>query len=279
MSLGLNNGEHPPAKLADVEAPPEAPSGPVGRFPWRCVTWQLPFLVGTCICRRSVPQLQQNRVFVTTLSLHGEAADEPMLYLNRADAAILRPTGGQRALNCARWFLLSESFQYAAQLMVGIFPISFLIFIRYPVSLHARSRCAPTPAVRMCLLPPARVVSEAHEPCRPLYYQRVCLSATLYVVNMLMISQDATRGGRLVGAVVLLGPAWVAIVFAGLLVGTLCARAVPVVQPVRFSVGAKRVGTQLQTLSSGSLSLPRCQHSGHCTGVRSAEKSCALLRS
>ena len=58
---------------------------------------------------------------------------------------------------------------------------------------------------------------------RPLYYQRVCLSATLYVVNMLMISQDATRGGRLVGAVVLLGPAWVAIVFAGLLVGTLCA--------------------------------------------------------
>ena len=49
-------------------------------------------------------------------------------------------------------------------------------------------------------------------------WPRACLSATLYVVNMLMISQDATRGGRLVGAVVLLGPAWVAIIFAGLLV-------------------------------------------------------------
>ena len=55
--------------------------------------------------------------------------------------------------------------------------------------------------------------------CRPLSYPRACLSATLYVVNMLMISQDATRGGRLVGAVVLLGPAWVAIIYAGLLVG------------------------------------------------------------
>ncbi len=49
-------------------------------------------------------------------------------------------------------------------------------------------------------------------------WPRACLSATLYVVNMLMISQDQTRGGRLVGAVVLLGPAWVAIIFAGLLV-------------------------------------------------------------
>jgi len=134
MSQGLNNGEHRPAKLADVEAPPEAPSGPARQFPWRCVTWHLPFLVRTCACRRSVPQLQQSRVFMTTLSVHGEAADEPMLYLNWADAAILRPTGGQRALNCARWFLLSESFQYAAQLMVGIFPISFLIFIRCPIA-------------------------------------------------------------------------------------------------------------------------------------------------
>lgn len=62
----------------------------------------------------------------------------------------------------------------------------------------------------------------------------MCLSATLYVVNMLLISMDATRGGRLVGAVVLLGPAWVAITFAGLLVSTLHARPMAACHPIFF---------------------------------------------
>ena len=81
-----------------------------------------------------------------------------------------------------RWFLLSPYFKWGFQLMVGIWPISMIIFIRR------------------------------------ISWPRVCLSATLYVVNMLMISQDATRGGRLSGAVILLGPAWIAITFAGTLV-------------------------------------------------------------
>ena len=108
-----------------------------------------------------------------------------------------RPSKSQQAADLARWFLLSPYFKFGFQLMVGIWPISLIIFIR------------------------------------AINWPRVCLAATLYVVNMLMISQDATRGGRLVGAVVLLGPAWVAIIFAGLLVRCISTRSHRITEFVR----------------------------------------------
>jgi hypothetical protein len=54
---------------------------------------------------------------------------------------------------------------------------------------------------------------------RQLNWPRACLAATFYVIALLLACQDMTRGGRLLGAAVLLGSAWFGAVLAGLLVG------------------------------------------------------------
>ena len=54
---------------------------------------------------------------------------------------------------------------------------------------------------------------------RQLNWPRACLAATFYVIALLLACQDMTRGGRLLGAAVLLGAAWFGAVLAGLLVG------------------------------------------------------------
>lgn len=116
---------------------------------------------GPCVLKRMDvfrAAARQSRVesSMAMLSVQGKVMEKHASCLDWADAATLRPSGGQRALNWVRWFLLSESFQYAAQLMVGIFPISFLVFIRCP-TLQVPVRHALAYAVRMCALPHARV--------------------------------------------------------------------------------------------------------------------------
>ena len=53
---------------------------------------------------------------------------------------------------------------------------------------------------------------------RQLNWPRACFAATLYVIALLLACQDATRGGRLLGAAVLLGGTWTGALLAGLLV-------------------------------------------------------------
>ena len=60
-----------------------------------------------------------------------------------------------------------------------------------------------------------------HSSCarRKLNWPRACLAATFYVIALLLACQDMTRGGRLLGAAVLLGAALFGALLAGLLVG------------------------------------------------------------
>lgn len=56
---------------------------------------------------------------------------------------------------------------------------------------------------------------------RSIFWKNMCLSATLYIVGMVLIAQDANVGGRLVGAAFLLGPAIVGTLWGGIIVSRL----------------------------------------------------------
>ena len=55
-------------------------------------------------------------------------------------------------------------------------------------------------------------------PPRHLNWPRACFAATLYVIALMLACQDTTRGGRLLGAAVLLGGTWTGALLAGVLV-------------------------------------------------------------